>query len=167
MRNTMGRKKDPRTDSLYRRAAELRAHGHTYAEIGRNLGMTRQGATKLLNSTGSPRVPFAIRCSSCTAAFAQGYHTMKLNGDVLCIDCLRSSPEASFSQRLKTFRLAAGLSQHELAHRLGVQPLRISVLERGLYTPRWEQLLRLVEILGPELVTLGRPDQRNGHSCGG
>lgn len=63
----------------------------------------------------------------------------------------RSSPQpnADFREALKRYRLAAGLSQAELAERAGLSPRGVSDLERGARTnPRPATVRLLVDALG-------------------
>src|SRR5260370_13315086 len=63
--------------------------------------------------------------------------------------------ERSFGALLRRFRLAAGLSQEELAERAGMSARGISDLERGVHrVPYRHTLIRLSEVLGLD------PDQR-------
>ena len=56
---------------------------------------------------------------------------------------------ANFASRLRTARLAAALSQSELAARLGVSPARVGHMEQGTYgEPTLETKLRLAAALG-------------------
>jgi transcriptional regulator with XRE-family HTH domain len=57
--------------------------------------------------------------------------------------------------RLKSFRLAVGLTKAELAQRAGVAAMTIHQYESGSREPRWRHLTPLVMVLGPGLVTLG------------
>jgi transcriptional regulator with XRE-family HTH domain len=58
-------------------------------------------------------------------------------------------------QALRTARLAAALTQHELARLVGVAGgERVSRWELGLSTPRPETLARLAEVLGVEITRL-------------
>jgi transcriptional regulator with XRE-family HTH domain len=54
-------------------------------------------------------------------------------------------------------RLAAGLSQRELARRSGVPQAAISRTERGLVSPRTETLDRLLRACGRDLELVERP----------
>lgn len=49
--------------------------------------------------------------------------------------------------RMRVLRVAAGLSQHMLAARAGVDRRRISELERGERTPSSEELKRIYSVL--------------------
>jgi len=53
---------------------------------------------------------------------------------------------------LQAFRKEAGLSQAEVALRLGVTQQTISALERNAETVSAERMMRLLSILGVELV---------------
>jgi len=65
---------------------------------------------------------------------------------------------------LQAFRKQAGLTQAEVALRLGVTQQTISALERNAETVSAERLMRLLSILGVEL-TLRKPGEaRSGIS---
>jgi HTH-type transcriptional regulator/antitoxin HipB len=53
---------------------------------------------------------------------------------------------------LQAFRKEAGMTQTEAAQRLGVRQQTISALERNAETVSAERLLRLLNVLGVELV---------------
>lgn len=53
---------------------------------------------------------------------------------------------------LQAFRKEAGMTQAEAAQRLGVKQQTISALERNAETVSAERLLRLLNVLGVELV---------------
>ena len=53
---------------------------------------------------------------------------------------------------LQAFRKDAGMTQTEAAQRLGVKQQTISALERNAETVSAERLLRLLNVLGVELV---------------
>lgn len=55
---------------------------------------------------------------------------------------------------LRVARGIAGLSQEEVALRLGSDPKRLSSYERGARLPSLEQLGRLIEALGTDLLSL-------------
>jgi transcriptional regulator with XRE-family HTH domain len=50
---------------------------------------------------------------------------------------VRSSPASTFAELLREYRLAAGLSQQELAERAGMSVRGISDLERGVRRRPW------------------------------
>lgn len=57
-------------------------------------------------------------------------------------------------QPLRAHRIAARLSQDELALRAGVSQTLISAFERGVTTPAPEQLSALARVLGVPIVDL-------------
>jgi transcriptional regulator with XRE-family HTH domain len=58
------------------------------------------------------------------------------------------SPEERFAANLRRLRLAAGLSQEQLAGRTGLHPTEISRLERAVREPRLGTIVRLARGLG-------------------
>jgi transcriptional regulator with XRE-family HTH domain len=71
---------------------------------------------------------------------------------VLCLSCLTRRPGATFGERLKAHRLAAGLTLEALAARCGMPYQCLSTYERGAQEPAWGNLVRLVGALGPGLL---------------
>jgi transcriptional regulator with XRE-family HTH domain len=66
-------------------------------------------------------------------------------------------------KELRTARLAAGLTQEQLAYRAGVDRSYISQLERGLKSPTVDMLLRLCKALGASASRIiGRIERRGG-----
>jgi transcriptional regulator with XRE-family HTH domain len=62
---------------------------------------------------------------------------------------------------------AAGLSVEELASRTGLVRQQITDYERGGSEPKWETLVKLLRVLGPEMVTTGFRKTRTGWGPGG
>jgi transcriptional regulator with XRE-family HTH domain len=74
----------------------------------------------------------------------------------LCRDCLAKWPDAPFGERLRAFRLAAGLTVRELAGRVGVADSVLHGCEcDGGQRLAWSLLLRLARVLGTGLLSLG------------
>ena len=109
----------------------------------------------MLPRGGAAQLPIVVRCSGCSAAITAGHHAVGLNRPALCLACLAERPDAPFADRLKTCRLAAGLTVEQLAARSGVPAHTIHAAERGCCWPRWERVAKLVRVLGADLVTLG------------
>lgn len=57
-----------------------------------------------------------------------------------------------FGQKLKSARLAAGLSQKDLAEAAGIERLTVSQLETGRHMPQWETLRRVCHSLSLPLT---------------
>ena len=53
----------------------------------------------------------------------------------------------AIGQRIKQAREAQGLTQEQLAERVGLSPSHISVIERGYKTPRLETFVEILNIL--------------------
>jgi DNA-binding XRE family transcriptional regulator len=71
-------------------------------------------------------------------------------------DCMErpSQINKAFGEQLRQARIAAGLTQEELAFRAGLDRTYISMLERGIKSPTLHTFFRLCRILGqqPDLV---------------
>ena len=63
---------------------------------------------------------------------------------------MTDDPDA-FGPRLRAIREAAGLTQAQLAERLGVSVPRVSDLERGRREPGWRVLLSIADALAVPL----------------
>ena len=123
-----------------RRAAELRAQGLSLAEVGRRLGVTKQAADQLL------RPPPGYATSSCVSC---GKPALRDQPAPRCVACRAANPAASFAERLRALRLAAGLTQAGLAARAGVSEATVSDYECGPRRPRPRLLAALARVLGP------------------
>jgi DNA-binding XRE family transcriptional regulator len=102
-----------------RRILELRASGLTVVQIARRVGVTHQSVQQHLKAAGATP-PGVVRCRACGAQVAAGRRTIERNGPGLCLACLAARPDAPFAERLRSQRLAVGLTQVELARRAGV-----------------------------------------------
>lgn len=63
----------------------------------------------------------------------------------------------STGEAIKAARRAAGLTQAELAQKLGVTPQTVSQYERGLINPKLETLQKFADALGVEAWNLSDP----------
>src|SRR5262249_45884164 len=135
--------------------ARLHARGLSLAEIGRRVGMSREGVYQALAQMSRSQSPRSVPCGSCRAPILSPGALPSDEGQALCLPCLATRPEVPFGVRLKAVRLAAGLMKAELADRVGVSLMTIHHYEAGARMPRWRQLVPLVRALGPGLVTLG------------
>jgi transcriptional regulator with XRE-family HTH domain len=132
-----GRKADPRRQRL---AAALRARGLTFAEVGRRVGVSREAARQMVLAPAPPP------CASCTAPLPRGSRGGR------CPACVAADQAAPFAERLRALRLAAGLTQAELAARAGVSEAAVSAYECGRGRPRPRHLAALARVLGPALT---------------
>jgi hypothetical protein len=97
----------------------------------------------------------SVACRGCGTAIGVVDGALLQNKPLLCLSCLARCPGAPLGERLRTCRLAAGLTLRELAVRTGMAAQHLSAYERGRMEPRWERLTRLIRALGADLVTLG------------
>ena len=67
---------------------------------------------------------------------------------------------------LATLRKKQGLTQEELAARLGVTTSAVGNWEAGLRRPRYESLRRLAEVLGVSIDDLLFPTERGENHAG-
>jgi transcriptional regulator with XRE-family HTH domain len=72
----------------------------------------------------------------------------------LCLACLAKRPQATFGQRLKAHRLAAGLTLTGLEQRSGVDLSLISAYECDRSEPKWQTLAKLSRVLGVEWLAV-------------
>jgi transcriptional regulator with XRE-family HTH domain len=135
-------------------AAELRAQGLTFVEVGRRLGITPTGARRLLRAAAGP--PSCASCAGPLPARSRGGR---------CPACVAADPAAPFAERLRALRLAAGLTLAGLAGRAGLCLTSVSVYERGRARPRPRSLVALARVLGPGLLagTGGAQEEGRGH----
>jgi len=144
-----GRKPDFRRR---RHAADLRRQGLTESQIAKQLGCTKQNVSQLLRGQNAEPC-YTLHCSGCSCVIAQGPPTLRLNGSAHCLDCLQKLPAPTLGQRLKAYRIAADLTQAELAERIGVQLMTVSCWERDLKTPVWRTIASLITVLGVDFLT--------------
>jgi transcriptional regulator with XRE-family HTH domain len=129
----------------------LREEGLTLHQIAQEFGVTKQAVWSLLNSRTQRTTTRAVACTACGTMIVSPGALRRDAASALCVDCLRSRPDAPFAQRLKALRLAAGLSRTELAERSGMAPGSLRAYEDGLRQPQERSVVRLAEILGEEL----------------
>jgi len=70
------------------------------------------------------------------------------NGPVYCMNCLPRT--ATFGQRLKACRLAAGLTLLALSKQSGVLWHQIGKYENGSVLPTWAAIAKLIRVFGVE-----------------
>ena len=70
---------------------------------------------------------------------------------------------AALGSRIQQFREARGLTQEELAVQTGISVKHISVLERGVKTPRLETFVTIANVLGVTPYELLADDIESGN----
>jgi transcriptional regulator with XRE-family HTH domain len=139
-------------DRLKRRAAALRRRGLTLDGIAQRLGITPRRAAALLREAGIDPRASEVRCSSCRRVVARGAAGLRGNAPTVCVVCLAGTPGVSFGQRLRAYRLAAWLTQRQLADLAGLDAGTVWSYEQDETVPRGPRLARLVAVLGPGLA---------------
>jgi hypothetical protein len=103
-------------------AATLRRQGLTVTEIGRRMGITRQGVHHLLDGAAGDR---PIACRECGGIIVRCAVAMgNIRKRPWCVDCLAKHPEATFAERLRALRLARCMTHEELARAVGISKQR-------------------------------------------
>jgi DNA-binding XRE family transcriptional regulator len=150
---TRGRKTD---ESRRRQIAHLRECGWTFTAIGRHFGVTRQCVQALFRLSGKYEGMAGICCCECRREISpwdgKRRGGMAAAQPVLCLECLARHPQACMGERLKAFRVHAGLTQGELGQRLEMHYDSIGRIERGEVDPNWSTIARLIRIFGIGLV---------------
>jgi transcriptional regulator with XRE-family HTH domain len=144
----------PANPQRRRRIAALRATGLTYEEIGKRLGISYQSVQQALQRAGNARL-VPIRCRECGAVITRMRTVANNNGPVYCLDCLPGA--ATFGQRLKARRLAKGISLMALSEQTGIVWTLLSKYERDVVEPKCRTLMKLIGVLGMELMLASRP----------
>jgi len=144
----MGNRRSGRRPDQERRrqVGELRAQGLTFAEIGRRLGITPEGARRLAVLATGRRPGEPRPCPSCGRPLPRGPRAGP------CPACVLADPGATFGQRLQALREAAGLSRRELSVRAGPGARAIGRYEQGQAHPASGSLEALARALGPGLL---------------
>jgi len=130
--------------------ASLRARGLSLLAIAKVIGVSRQCVQMTLRRMNQPRPVRSVTCRHCGHVIISTGVLPGDEGKVLCLPCLGKSPQAPFGQRLKALRLAAGLTQGELAKRSGVTPSCLCMYEAGKKLPKRSTLDRLIDGLRAE-----------------
>jgi transcriptional regulator with XRE-family HTH domain len=151
-RGARGGRGRPPNETRRRKVAELRARGWTLQRIAGYLGVTYQNVQHLFKARGV-RVPERpVCCRQCGALIVPWRRGMAPQVSAWCLTCLRQHPKAPFGERLKALRLAAGLSQLDLARQTGVGRTPVGRFEAGRGRQTWPVLVALIDRLGLALV---------------
>jgi DNA-binding transcriptional regulator YiaG len=144
----MGRPRDNKTRALVN---QLRAKGMSFRDIGRRLGMTRQGACSISKTPVYRRSP--VRCRDCDRELNARASLPKHDRAVYCLDCLAKHPEASFVERMRALRIGLGLNMDALAVRLKTTSSNLHSYEAGSKKLSLDSERRLLAAI-KELTTL-------------
>lgn len=92
------------------------------------------------------------RCEACRTEIKSPNGAIPKHERVWCPRCLIKRKSASLGCRIRTFRWAALLPQHELSDRTGISIDDIRAYEHDRKEPPEAHLAKLIETLGEELV---------------
>jgi transcriptional regulator with XRE-family HTH domain len=142
----------------WRQVARLRARGLTLEAIGRRLGLSRQRVYAILEAARR-RETQAVPCRLCGTIIAPEGALARHGRQALCLTCLGRSPATPFGERLRAYRLAAGLTRAELARRAELWGGALQAYEEGQSRPSSASLQRLAQALGvaPAALEPGGP----------
>jgi DNA-binding XRE family transcriptional regulator len=136
-----------------KQARRLHQEGLSTTKIGKIMGVEAGAVTAMLaRSRGGPILNAWIRCRRCDADIAK-LSLRSGSWPVLCLACLKKQKRPLFRERLLAYRLSKGLTPIELAKKVETSPGVIALWERGVSSPRWETVVKLVQVLGQGLVT--------------
>lgn len=76
------------------------------------------------------------------------------------------TPDAASAGALRDLRVAAGMTQQELAHHLGVRQGLISMWERGKARPTWDEIARYATTLDVDPTVIGAAIDLTEFHCG-
>jgi transcriptional regulator with XRE-family HTH domain len=140
----------------WRQVEELRAAGLSLSEIGRRLGITRQAVQGMLRYIDKTKTRVrSVPCCACGRDIVSAGALSSGRGAALCLACLAQRPDAPFGQRLKAYRLAAGLTKAQVTARCGLSPNAVGMYEGKGITPKVPTALRLAKTLGVSPIDLG------------
>jgi hypothetical protein len=127
--------------------------------IGARFGVSRQAVLQVLRRGTSPRL-FAVACCRCGADIVSAGLLSRDAGTTACLACVLRDPAATFGQRLKAYRLAAGLTIRELERAVPTATGSVSNYERDRSRPKPPARVRLALALGVSLEKLEGGGQR-------
>ena len=139
-----GRKRD---EARRRLIASLRGQGWSMGQIADQLGVSRQAVHRVVHEDPL-RKHILIRCRDCRKPILSPGALPRDDLDASCLRCALRDHSITFGQRLRAFRLAAGLTQTELAGRAGVDRVLIHCYESETCKPKRQNAIRLARVLG-------------------
>jgi DNA-binding IscR family transcriptional regulator/DNA-binding XRE family transcriptional regulator len=109
--------------------------------------VSRQAVYSLIRYAALP-VPRGVLCSACDTLIPTPAACPQDCPGALCLRCLEQLPGATSGQRLRAYRLAAGLSRAEAAWMAGVSRATVQRAELGQRPKNPESPGRLARVLG-------------------
>jgi transcriptional regulator with XRE-family HTH domain len=137
-----------------RKIAALRAKGLSYKAIAKRLGVSQQSIACMLDHDKRMNAR-EVKCKECGGVIARGRAANKTAQNTFCLACLAKHPKATFAERLRAHRVAAGLTRVELARRTGLMRGRVHAFETSRTGEALlRQVCRLIRVLGVGLLGL-------------
>lgn len=155
---------------LYRRRSlalwtvEMARHRPTFL---RRLAEVTQVVVELTEDDGRLQLSVLAADGRDADVVGRRLHAEIVDGDLLATGAAINAPQR-LGVVIRDQRLLTGLSQAELARRVGVTPSALSQIERGVRRPSGDTLIRLWEVLGvpfgpsPSTVAGYRVERRSG-----
>jgi DNA-binding XRE family transcriptional regulator len=159
----MPRGKQP-DEKLRQRIVKFRGLGLSFGLIAKRLKCSRQTVHEIWKRTSGVDGS-ALHCQECRADILKDNGRTPgrwlNNGAVFCLDCLAKHPEATFGQRLKAHRLAAGMTLRDLSRKIGLGRTQLSRYERGAVCATRPSLVKLLRVFGVALVNVWGKDKKS------
>jgi hypothetical protein len=123
--------------------------------LAARLGVTKQAAWHMI-VVGLPAHTADVHCSACQAIVSTRHFQPRTVCEVLCRPCLAALADAPFGLRLRSHRLAAGLSGSEVQAAAGLAVGRLKNLEDRGAKPQARTRAGLAKVLrAPDLERFG------------
>src|SRR2546426_514853 len=115
--------------ALRKLVTELRGRGLSMAEVARQLGVSRQAVFSLIRYADLS-CPQGVPCTACHVLIPTPAPRPEDSPGALCLRCLERTPGVTTAQRLRAYRLAAGLSRADVAWLAGLPSGAVQYAER-------------------------------------
>lgn len=142
-------------------------HGLTLEEVGNAVGVgkstVRKWETGMIANMRRDKIADLAKALHTTPAYLMGWEEnstqeQEANADPELSDRLKELRK-KFSERLRLLRTTSGLSQRELAQKIGVSKSSINMYERGEREPGFETLESVADLFRVDInYLLGRSD---------
>jgi DNA-binding XRE family transcriptional regulator len=126
----------------------LGAQGLTRRAIGRRLNVSRQSVHQVLARCHDRTSPVGVQGPKCGTEITRRSALTHNDLQILYLACLGRLPEAGLGQRLQSHRVAADLTQGDLAKQVGVHPRTLLSYEQGATAPAGRTLTKSARVLG-------------------
>ena len=130
-----------KNDSIAARIKEAReAAGLTQAQLAKIVGTTSQNISQYERGLRKPKIEMMKKLADALECPVDTFTTDDLSEEI-------PSPEL-ISKKIHDCRTAAGLTQQELAEKIGLDGATIGKYERGILRPKSETIKKIADVLG-------------------